>query len=253
MEKGFTTTAGAKRAFTLAEVLITLAIIGVVAAMTVPALMTSTRGKEYETGANKAMSTLANSLQMRYAINGQEFSDFAARWRGIVADDMMMAAYLVVPADATFGPGAASPVLDINGNPTGMTMTTLNVVARGLVEEAALPVVEQIAGHADTFKLKDGMIIAFDNRARGAHITVDTNGVKGPSRLGVLSTSAAAGPCIRESPDGINVTNAAHDNITPATNACPDLVQFRIEGDRIIPLNQRTLNILATGNAMIAQ
>lgn len=37
------------KAFTLAEVLITLGIIGVVAAMTMPTLMNSTNGAQYKT------------------------------------------------------------------------------------------------------------------------------------------------------------------------------------------------------------
>jgi prepilin-type N-terminal cleavage/methylation domain-containing protein len=43
-----------KGAFTLAEVLLTLAIIGVVAAMTVPSLMTSTEDKKLGAAAKKA-------------------------------------------------------------------------------------------------------------------------------------------------------------------------------------------------------
>ena len=45
-------------AFTLAEVLITLGIIGVVASMTLPALINQTRAKELQTGLKKAYSVL---------------------------------------------------------------------------------------------------------------------------------------------------------------------------------------------------
>ena len=43
-------------AFTLAEVLITLGIIGVVAAMTMPTLMNQTQGAQYKTAYKKALS-----------------------------------------------------------------------------------------------------------------------------------------------------------------------------------------------------
>ena len=45
--------------FTLAEVLITLGIIGVVAAMTMPTLLNSTNGAQYRTAYKKALSVLS--------------------------------------------------------------------------------------------------------------------------------------------------------------------------------------------------
>ena len=56
-----------KGAFTLAEVLLTLAIIGVVAAMTVPSLMTSTEDKKLGAGAKKAYNTLQNAVTLKQA------------------------------------------------------------------------------------------------------------------------------------------------------------------------------------------
>ena len=44
--------------FTLAEVLITLGIIGVVAAMTIPTLISNTNGAQFKTAYKKALSTL---------------------------------------------------------------------------------------------------------------------------------------------------------------------------------------------------
>lgn len=50
-----------KKAFTLAEVLITLGIIGVVAAMTLPSLVTKQRNKELEVGLKKAYSNASQA------------------------------------------------------------------------------------------------------------------------------------------------------------------------------------------------
>lgn len=50
-------------AFTLAEVLITLAIIGVVAAITIPALMNRTQDKEFKTKMKKEYSVLSEAFQ----------------------------------------------------------------------------------------------------------------------------------------------------------------------------------------------
>ena len=52
-----------KKAFTLAEVLITLGIIGVVAAMTIPTLMTKIQNRQYATAYRKAYSTLNQALK----------------------------------------------------------------------------------------------------------------------------------------------------------------------------------------------
>ena len=50
-----------KHAFTLAEVLITLGIIGVVASMTIPTLMQKTNDKELVSGTLKMGSVLSNA------------------------------------------------------------------------------------------------------------------------------------------------------------------------------------------------
>lgn len=72
-----------KNAFTLAEVLITLGIIGVVAAMTLPVLVNRTQGKELETGLQKAYSVIQNAInKMNYdegqIVNGENYSDTAS-------------------------------------------------------------------------------------------------------------------------------------------------------------------------------
>ena len=66
-------------AFTLAEVLITLGIIGVVAAMTIPTLISKTQKKEAVTRLKGAYSQIAQAIRMSEADNGDisnwDFSD----------------------------------------------------------------------------------------------------------------------------------------------------------------------------------
>lgn len=64
-----------KLGFTLAEVLITLVIIGVIAAMTVPTLMNNTQGQEYRAALKKAISSLNQALTLHYALDGETASD----------------------------------------------------------------------------------------------------------------------------------------------------------------------------------
>ncbi len=73
-------------AFTMAEVLITLGIIGVVAAMTLPALMNNHRNKALETGLYKGASVISQALELYQAENGERFipsyrkNDWSSRW-----------------------------------------------------------------------------------------------------------------------------------------------------------------------------
>ena len=61
-------------AFTLAEVLITLGIIGVVAAMTMPSLMNSTQGAQYKAAYKKALSALSQAVTLNVALDDYNFA-----------------------------------------------------------------------------------------------------------------------------------------------------------------------------------
>ena len=61
--------------FTLAEVLITLGIIGVVAAMTMPTLMNSTQGAQYKAAYKKALSALSQAVTLNVALDDYNFAD----------------------------------------------------------------------------------------------------------------------------------------------------------------------------------
>ncbi len=64
-------------AFTLAEVLITLAIIGVVAAMTIPGVIVRTNQQEFKTGFRKAISVLNQAVTMNLAIDNESPAEIA--------------------------------------------------------------------------------------------------------------------------------------------------------------------------------
>ena len=68
------TNAFKKCAFTLAEVLITLGIIGVVAAMTIPTLMANIKAHQYSAKFKKTVSTLSNAAKMSQAQYGFDYS-----------------------------------------------------------------------------------------------------------------------------------------------------------------------------------
>lgn len=72
--------------FTLAEVLITLGIIGVVAAMTMPTLMNSTQGAQYKAAYKKALSALSQGVTLNVALDGGSFADVVAGTAGEVTE-----------------------------------------------------------------------------------------------------------------------------------------------------------------------
>ena len=66
-----------KSGFTLAEVLVTLMIIGVIAAMTIPSLMQSTAQQEYRAAFKKAVSMINQAVTLNYALDGRDATDYS--------------------------------------------------------------------------------------------------------------------------------------------------------------------------------
>jgi prepilin-type N-terminal cleavage/methylation domain-containing protein len=73
--------------FTLAEVLITLGIIGVVAAMTIPTLMNQTGQSEFKSGFKKAVSVLNQAIAMNVALENSDFGMLSSGTEGITGDN----------------------------------------------------------------------------------------------------------------------------------------------------------------------
>ncbi len=63
-----------KRAFTLAEVLITLGIIGVVAAMTIPSLMTKIQDKQFKVKYKESISIVSQAMKSVYAESEETYT-----------------------------------------------------------------------------------------------------------------------------------------------------------------------------------
>lgn len=63
-------------AFSLAEVLITLVVIGVIAALVIPLGLHNHHKQEYEVSLKKALTTLNQALFLQYALDGTRVSDY---------------------------------------------------------------------------------------------------------------------------------------------------------------------------------
>ena len=71
-----------KIAFTMAEVLITLGIIGIVAAMTLPTVINNAQDKQFRTMFKKQFSIISQAFQMVYMDDGEEIK--FDEWRDMV-------------------------------------------------------------------------------------------------------------------------------------------------------------------------
>lgn len=116
-------------AFTLAEVLITLGIIGVVAAMTIPTLMNNTQEKEYVSSLKKTFSILANAQTLAENENGNimswSYTSDAAQNSKTVFDNIKP--YLKISKECGYSDGCWTPTVysfnNFNG-PWSLTNTT---------------------------------------------------------------------------------------------------------------------------------
>lgn len=174
-----------KKAFTLAEVLITLGIIGVVAAMTLPALVNQTRGKELETALQKAYSILQQSLQqMQYdtglipnnANFGSKQGGTAAGTGGGTFIDYFRPYFLSHGNCKTRGCIKQS-YTDEEGNTILETKKYKNYTNTANISTNLLDDGQMI--------LSDGMLVLIENYQSNILITIDVNGIgKKPNRWG---------------------------------------------------------------------
>ena len=148
-----------KLGFTLAEVLIVLGIIGVVAAMTIPTLMNNTGQAEFRTGFKKMLSTLSQAVEMNVALDNSDFS---------------------VLSDTTT---------------TGNSIYNLFNTRMNVIKTETTDTTMGITGSNYTLFFNDGMVVSFPQSAASCteaspcKALVDVNGVKKPN---VLTTDSTA-------------------------------------------------------------
>lgn len=149
-----------KKGFTLAEVLITLVIIGVIASMTIPTLMNSTNQQEYRVGLKKGISALNQALSLNYALDGKMLGDTDLESARNVIDNLFTKRMSVITT-RTSSEGFASNSENISSDDCFYTADGMRYAIRWL---GAQP----------------------DNEAGEnyyAYILIDTNGEKGPNTI----------------------------------------------------------------------
>ena len=178
-----------RTAFTLAEVLITLGIIGIVAALTLPVIISDVKNSQLEAGLKKAYSVLGQALNMYQAENGERIIAGDATNRRMIKSYLMQ--YIKSAKDCGFGgsdnkEGLEKACLpnnykgidgDFNGSAKYETYNGKSSIVLDYFDDGQ-------------FVTPDGMLILIENsdgRWFGGHvfISVDVNGYnKKPNRLG---------------------------------------------------------------------
>lgn len=170
--------------FTLAEVLITLGIIGVVAAMTLPALVQNSRNKELQSGLKKAYSTISQALDLYQAENGERYI-VQNHEPGKLKPSIIK--YFKISKDCGQGSEATEEELKTTCVPNyskfGETYQSANNIYKNFNGTSNMHLKDFDDGQ---FVLMDGMLILLeDSSDRNLYISVDVNGFnKKPNRLG---------------------------------------------------------------------
>lgn len=162
-----------KQGFTLAEVLITLGIIGVIAAMTLPALINQTQGKELETGFKKAYSVIQAAFNQMSYDEGQVINAANYPEREFMP---VFKKYFQVSKDCGLHGCEQQSSQDDDGNILYISQTyktyNNNPMTTRLIDDGQIFV-------------NDGMLIMVENIDGLIWILVDVNGnMKKPNRLG---------------------------------------------------------------------
>ncbi len=182
--------------FTLAEVLITLGIIGVVAAMTMPTLINQTNGAQYKAAYKKALSSISQGITLNVALDDRSFYDTTAGTAGSNTTANSIANILsnrmnVVKVTTQVGYSGAGTSIITNGTTIadGSSNTTL------FFNDGS---VFQFIGTAAGCTAGDAEANITANRCRGF---IDVNGLKGPNK--VVKCDSASGNCSVKSPTDI--------------------------------------------------
>jgi len=228
--------------FTLAEVLITLGIIGVVAAMTMPTLMNQTNGAQYKAAYKKALSAIAQGVTLNVALDGSSFADAAAGTAGSLdkatggADTIasILASRMNVVKTTTYANKGYTITGDIATGEHTCTAEETGQDGNACKGKTAGDKVATGSFTPDTsLFFNDGSMFSFassseacskDANVDGSEIcygVIDVNGAKGPNKVVKCDsgTGTTAKPCTANNPTDVYIVEFYDQTILPATDA----------------------------------
>lgn len=215
-----------KNGFTLAEVLITLAIIGVVAVLTLPALNSNTQEQQARTALKKMSNTLSQAASMNAAIDGLDFTTLNVAAKG---EDI----------DAQHPLGAQGSLLRLLQERCSVdTLQNFDDVTSSMGDEVDTAVYfrDNTAIYFDGDNAMatgtiNGVVnnaLANDGVAKGIPVILDTNGSKGPNQVSNCVGTVA----------GLDAWDGDDEGVcgTPNQRVIRDQFIFRLRGTTVIPI-----------------
>ena len=205
-----------RRAFTLAEVLITLGIIGVVAAMTMPTLMSSTQGAQYKAAYKKALSALSQAVTLNVALDEWNFADATGTSPYTIQEMLTNRMNVVRTEGGTFNAA--------DGNAYSVIAAT---AAKGGAKTAPAAPGE----NNTTLFFNDGIMFTFNDttaksctkdETRGdspCYGFIDVNGIKAPNREVKCDEGSDDTNCVIKSPTDIYPVVFYDQTVLPSSPA----------------------------------
>lgn len=168
-----------QKAFTLAEVLLVLGIIGIVAALTIPTLMKSTNDLEFKTAFKKAYAGANKAYLQAVNDNGGGFGAFSSNTTTAYTKFNALKAEMAVIQDCPFG----STIKGVCWSDSGVGLKGYSITNYALASN-----IDSTAQFTNTsFVSKDGMfwmLYCYTATNGSDVILVDVNGNKGPNDWG---------------------------------------------------------------------
>ena len=218
--------------FTLAEVLITLGIIGVVAAMTMPTLINQTNGAQYKAAYKKALSAISQAVTLNVALDDIGFAEAKAGDKDVknsVANILGNRMNIVSYADSTTNgyknfPGTVKTTVCMSGSGDNATETTCTGESTDIKKDKEVtPDTFLFFNDSSMFAFNktDAVACSLDENVSGAKTcfgVIDVNGIKGPNKV-VSCDDDTAATCTVTSPTDIYPVKFYDQTILPASPA----------------------------------
>ncbi len=208
--------------FTLAEVLITLGIIGVVAAMTMPTLLNSTQGAQYRTAYKKALSVLSQAVVMNVALDDYDLAQATVTDSTKAVDGTSASLYNLFNNRMN-----VAKTCDGTGCSEGWQANSINFGAS--------------ATSNYTFFFNDGITLTFPKSGTGSSNCTETN--TGADRcLGAIDVNGAKNPNRLVTCDD-GTTSATNCKVTNPTDVYPVIMYDQ----SVLPNSQAARAVLFGG------
>ncbi len=205
--------------FTLAEVLITLGIIGVVAAMTMPTLINATQGAQYKAAYKKALSALSQAVTLNVALDEWNFAD--ADGNTYTVANMLTNRMNVVRSET-----GDSNIKLADGTTTYSAAVTSGTNGSGVTGSSLT-----IDSNNTTLFFNDGIMFSFPTAAKECSMDattgsttpcygfVDVNGIKAPNKVVKCDSGSKDTDCVITSPTDVYPVKFYDQTVLPASVA----------------------------------